>query len=338
MLQEMQRIALEHGDGGRLMRRLLRETILPPLESPHLAVAGDSAILPPLRGRLAFTTDSYVVSPLFFPGGDIGCLAVYGTVNDLAVSGARPRWLSLSFILEEGLPLETLRSVLASIAQAATATGVQVVTGDTKVVPRGAADGMFINTAGIGEMLEPAPEGPTSIQPGDCLIVTGPIGCHGAAVLIAREKLELEPPPESDCGPLHMAVEGLWQRGVTVRAMRDATRGGVAAVLHEWAETASCGFTLDETQMPISPDVRGACELLGLDPLHLANEGTMVLAVPQEASSAALGALQSVPQTACARVVGQARQRGTVPVSVRRSLGREQPLQEALHTPLPRIC
>jgi hydrogenase expression/formation protein HypE len=320
------------------MRRLLSEHILPTLNNPLLSEAGDAAVLPAVQGRLAFTTDSYVVSPLFFPGGDIGYLSIYGTVNDLAVSGARPRWLSLSFILEEGLPLEVLRRVLVSVAHAAATTDVQVVTGDTKVVPRGAADGMFINTSGVGEILEPAPAGPASIEPGDCLIVSGPIGGHGVAVLVAREELDLDPPPRSDCGPLHMAVDALRRSGVPVRAMRDATRGGVAAILHEWAESCHCGFTLDENQIPLSPNVRGACELLGLDPLHLANEGTMMLAVSPPQADAAIAALQTVPQTAGASVVGQARSRGATPVSTRRLLGREQPLQDALHTPLPRIC
>lgn len=338
MSQETERVVLGHGDGGRLMRRLLSEHILPGLSNPLLSEAGDAAILPALHGRLAFTTDSYVVSPLFFPGGDIGCLSVYGTVNDLAVSGARPLWLSLSFILEEGLSLEVLKRVLVSIAQAAAATDVQVVTGDTKVVPRGAADGMFINVSGIGEILEPAPSGLASIEPGDCLIVSGPIGRHGVAVLVAREKLALDPPPTSDCGPLHIAVDALRRSRVRVLAMRDATRGGVAAVLHEWAEGCHCGFTLDENQIPLSSDVRGACELLGLDPLHLANEGTMVLVVPRDVSAAALAALQAAPQATGAAIFGAARLRGTVPVTVRRGLGREQPLADTLHSPLPRIC
>lgn len=338
MASTPERVLLAHGDGGRLMRRMIRERIVPRLENPHLLAAGDAAVLPGVTGPLAFTTDSYVVSPLFFPGGDIGRLAVYGTVNDLAVAGARPRWLSLSLILEEGLPLETLDRVLESIAKAAVEAKVQIVTGDTKVVPRGAADGMFITTSGIGELLQPAIPGPAAIEAGDRLIVSGPIGRHGVAILVAREQLALEPPPASDCGPLCFAVEALWQRHVSVRAMRDATRGGVAAVLHEWSEAAGCGFTLYESLLPVSADARGACELLGLDPLHLANEGTMLLAVPPAETDAVLATLKDVPQTAAACVVGEARAPGVVPVSIRRALGREQPLHESLGSPLPRIC
>jgi hydrogenase expression/formation protein HypE len=246
--------------------------------------------------------------------------------------------LSLSLILEEGLPLEVLRRVLESVASAAHHAKVQVVTGDTKVVPRGAADGLFLNTAGIGELLDPAPPGPSAIQPGDPLIVSGPIGRHGVAVLIAREQLDFDPIPASDCGPLAQAAEALHRYGIPVRAMRDATRGGVAAVLHEWAEAAACGFTIDESRLPDSPEVRGACELLGLDALNLANEGTMLLAVPPAAADLALSALRGVPQTAAACIIGEARPRGLCPVSVRRALGREQPLHEPLGSPLPRIC
>lgn len=331
-------VQLAHGEGGRLMRRLIRERIVPRLANPQLLAGGDSALLPKVDGPLAFTTDSYVVSPLFFPGGDIGRLAVFGTVNDLAVAGARPLWLSLSFMLEEGLPLELLDRVLTSIAAAANEAGVQVVTGDTKVVPKGAADRMFINTAGIGEMLSPLPPGSGSIEAGDQLIVSGPIGRHGIAVLTAREELALEPPPRSDCGPLHLAVEALWQNDVPVRAMRDATRGGVAAVLHEWSEAGPCGFTIDEPRLPVTPEVRGACELLGLDALHIANEGTMLLAVPASHTERALTALRGVPQTAGACVVGIARQHGVAPVTLKRILGREQIIEEPLGAPLPRIC
>jgi hydrogenase expression/formation protein HypE len=338
MSEKLQRIQLVHGDGSRAMRRLIREQIVPLLENPHLRAAGDAAALPAPSGPLVFSTDSYVVSPLFFPGGDIGRLAVYGTVNDLAVAGARPRWLSLSLILEEGFPLETVRRVLESIAAAAERAKVQIVTGDTKVVPRGAADGMFINTAGIGELLEPAPPGPAAIRPGDQLILSGPIGCHGMAVLIAREQIDIDPAPTSDCAPLADAVEALWRGGVPVRAMRDATRGGVTAVLHEWAEAAECGFTLDESRLPDAPQVRGACELLGLEPLNLANEGTMLVAVPLSAAELALAALHAVQQTAAACIVGEARPRGTTAVSIRRTLGREQPLHEPVGSPLPRIC
>lgn len=320
------------------MRRLIRERIVARLENAHLAAAGDAAVLPALSGSLAFTTDSYVVSPLFFPGGDIGRLAVFGAVNDLSVAGARPRWLSLSLIIEEGLPLATFDRVLESIATAANEAAVQVVTGDTKVVPRGAADGLFINTAGIGQRLEPALPGAAAIEAGDQLVLSGPIGRHGIAILAAREQLALEPPPTSDCGNLWPAVEALWRCQAGVRAMRDATRGGVVSVLHEWGEAAQCSFVLNESLIPVSADVRGACELLGLDPLYLANEGTMLLAVPPSAADLVLATLRLAPQTSAACIVGEARPREHAAVSIRRAMGSEQPLHELQGAPLPRIC
>jgi hydrogenase expression/formation protein HypE len=277
-----QYVLLAHGEGGRLTRQLIRQELLPAFANEVLAAMGDAATLPPVGQGLALTTDSFVVSPLFFPGGDIGTLAVYGTVNDLAVAGAEPLWLSVALVLEEGLPLELLRRVVQRIALAARRSGVTVVAGDTKVVPRGAADQIFITTAGVGRLVQPAPLGPTAIATGDALLISGPIGRHGVAVLAAREALALEPPPESDCAPLTPLAAALRTAGVPVRAMRDATRGGVTAVLHEWAH--ACGLTLaiDEAAVPVSAEVRGACELLGLDPLHVANEGTMVVAVPGE--------------------------------------------------------
>jgi hydrogenase expression/formation protein HypE len=332
------RITLAHGEGGRLSRQMLRELILQELGNEYLAILDDAARLPRVDGPLAFTTDSFVVSPPFFPGGDIGSLAVFGTVNDLAVNGACPRWLTLSLILEEGLPRAVLRCILQSVAQAAQRADVQVVAGDTKVVPRGAADGVFINTAGIGELVEPLPPGPAHLQVGDELIVSGPIGRHGIAVLAAREDLAVDPPP-SDTAPLTPAVEALRRAlGGRVRAMRDATRGGVAAVLHEWA--AACGHTLSVTEerVPVPPEVRGACELLGLDPLHVANEGTMIVAVEAGAGEAAASALRAVPETAGAAVVGRVQPRGVAAVTVRRALGRERPLDDPLGAPLPRIC
>lgn len=333
------RITLAHGEGGRLTRQLLRELIVAELgDNPRLRELDDAARLPAVAGRLAFTTDSFVVSPPFFPGGDIGSLAVYGTVNDLAVNGARPLWLTLSLIVEEGFARTALRCVLQSAAHAAWRTGVQIVAGDTKVVPRGAADGLFINTAGIGELVEPYPPGPGALQVGDELLVSGPIGRHGIAVLAAREDLAVDS-PESDVGSLLPAVEALRQAvGGRVRAIRDATRGGVAAVLQEWA--AACGHTLNivEQHVPLSPDVRGACELLGLDPLHVANEGTMVVAVERGASDAALVALRAAPNGSAAARIGQVIAKGLAAVTVRRALGREQPLDDPLGAPLPRIC
>jgi hydrogenase expression/formation protein HypE len=330
-------ISLAHGEGGRLMRELLRADILPPLTNEFLARQGDAAVLPQLDGPPVFTTDSFVVAPLFFPGGDIGALAVHGTVNDLAVAGARPRWLSLGLILEEGFPRADLARVLASAASAARDAGVLIVTGDTKVVPRGAADGLFINTAGVGELVFPTP-GPPSLSVGDELLISGPVGRHGMAVLAEREKLSFDPPLQTDSASLFPAVEALRQAGIPVKALRDATRGGVAAVLHEWA--AACGHTLavDAQQVPVTPGVRGACELLGLDPLHVASEGTMVIAVPAGVSASVLRALHDVPVAAGAARIGDVQSQRLAPVVVSRALRRLVPLDEPLGAPLPRIC
>lgn len=321
------------------MRRLIRDRIIASLGSDILLSMDDAALLPKIDGRLAMTTDSFVVSPLFFPGGDIGTLAIYGTVNDLAVSGARPLYLTFSLILEEGLPLAVLDRVLQSVTRAAIQADIQIVAGDTKVVPRGAADGLFINTTGIGELLEPVPPGPSALSEGDELIVTGPIGRHGIAVLCAREELGLVPPPQSDCAPLVQAADILRDRlGTRLRAMRDATRGGVAAVLHEWAEASDLTLTIHENQLPVSADARGACELLGLDPLHIANEGTMVIAMEHGAAEDAVDALRRLPGTERAKRIGQVVPRTLAPVTVVHTLGQERPLDDPLGSPMPRIC
>lgn len=319
------------------MRRLIAERILPRLRtgSPPL---DDAAIVPRISGLPVITTDAFVVSPLFFPGGNIGSLCVYGTVNDLAVSGAKPLWLTLSLILEEGLPLAVLDRVLDSIAAASERCRVAIVAGDTKVVPRGAADGLFITTTGIGELLEPAPRGARSLAPGDVLIVTGPIGRHGVAVLSAREQLGFEPAPQSDCGPLLDVTNGLRERRIVPRAMRDATRGGVTAVLHEWARDSGQTLAIDESLIPLTGDVRGVCELLGLDPLHIANEGTMLIAVPPADADEALATIRTLPGFDRAARIGEVRPRTIAPVVIRRANQREQPLIEPSGTPMPRIC
>jgi hydrogenase expression/formation protein HypE len=305
------------------MRRLIRERILPKLDNEFLRLAGDAAVLPACRGQLALTTDSFVVSPLFFPGGDIGSLAVYGTVNDLAVAGAKPRWISLALILEEGLEIAVLERVLASAAEAARRVGVPVVTGDTKVVPRGAVDRLFINTTGVGEIVASPPAGPQALQVDDELVVSGPIGRHGIAVMSAREGLDFDPPPTSDSAPLVDAVAALAREAVRLRALRDATRGGLGAVLHEWAEASSQTLVIDESLVPVNPETRGACELLGLDPIHVANEGTMVVAVAETAQAVRIGRVEP---------------RGVATVVVERGTGRRIPLDEPSGAPLPRIC
>lgn len=332
------RVLLAHGEGGRLMRQLLQQKVLPSLDNEYLRLVGDAARLPACTGPLAMTTDSFVVSPLFFPGGDIGSLAVFGTVNDLAVAGAQPRWISLAMILEEGLELAVLERVLASIAAAARRVGVPVVTGDTKVVPRGAADKLFLNTAGVGEFVVPPPAGPQALEVGDELIVTGPIGRHGIAVMVAREGLEFDPPPQSDSAPLVDAVLALQHAKVPIRALRDATRGGVGAVLHEWSDACRLTLVIDERQLPVTPAVRGACELLGLDPIHVANEGTMVVAVPRGQSHATLDALRRVPEACAAACIGHVEARGLAAVVVERGARQRIPLDEPAGAPLPRIC
>lgn len=332
------RVMLAHGEGGRLMRQLIRRQIVPLIDNEFLRLAGDAAMLPAVRGPLAMTTDSFVVSPLFFPGGDIGSLAVFGTVNDLAVAGARPRWITLALILEEGLEIVLLEQILTSIAAAAKRVGVLVVAGDTKVVPRGAADQLFINTTGIGEVVAMPPVGPHALEVGDELIVTGPIGRHGMAVMAAREGIEFDPPPRSDSAPLADAVLALQQAVVPVRALRDATRGGLGAVLHEWAEASGKTLAIEERLLSVLPEVRGACELLGLDPIHVANEGTMVVAVPRAEAERAINVLRGVSETKDSTRIGRVGPRGLAAVVVERGTGQLIPLDEPIGSPLPRIC
>jgi hydrogenase expression/formation protein HypE len=332
------RILLAHGEGGRLMRQLIRDCIMTQLGNEFLRLAGDAAVLPACRGRLAMTTDSFVVSPLFFPGGDIGSLAVYGTANDLSVAGAEPRWISLALILEEGLDMPVLQRVLASIAMAARKLGVPVVAGDTKVVPRGAADKLFVTTTGVGEIVAQPPAGPQALQPGDELLVSGPIGRHGIAVMAAREGLDFNPLPTSDCAPLLEAVAALQGSAAPLRALRDATRGGLGAVLHEWAAASGLTLCIDESAIPVNPETRGACELLGLDPIHVANEGTMVVALPPGEAERTLAILRDVAETAQAAPIGRVEPRGVAAVVVKRATGLRVPLDEPSGAPLPRIC
>lgn len=334
-----ERITLAHGEGARLTRRLVSEHILPALNNPALSEMSDATSLLTEGRRLALTTDSFVVSPLFFPGGDIGSLAVFGAVNDLLVSGAKPRWLTLSLIIEEGFPIPLLDCILESIAKAATTCGVVVAAGDTKVVPRGKGDGLFVNTTGLGELIDPVPPGPSALQEGDVLIVSGPIGHHGIAVLCARDDLGFDPPPQSDSAPLIDPITKLREAvDPHIRAMRDATRGGVSAVLHEWALASRLTMAIRERDIPLSPDVRGASEVLGIDPLHAANEGTFIAAIAPDFAEAALRALRAIPQTRNAALIGEVVSRQIAPVTIRRPLGRDQPLDEPSGAAFPRIC
>lgn len=332
-------VQLSHGEGGRLMRQLIEHRIAPLLSLDRNGLQLDAAVLGRLDGETVVTTDSFVVSPLFFPGGDIGSLAVHGTINDLAMSGATPKHLTLALILEEGFSLQTLDRILNSIAAAANHCGVSVVAGDTKVVPRGAADGIFINTTGIGVLQGEPQMRPDRIEPGDQLIVTGPIGKHGLAVLSAREKFEFEPAPESDNAPLHQPAQDLRnQLGMDLHAMRDATRGGVAAVLHEWAEASGQTMWIDAAKIPVAANTRAIAELLGIDPLFVANEGTFLVAVHPDRRETALNCLRSHAVSAQCCDIGHVQPRDVSAVLIRRGIGIDQPLDEPSGAMLPRIC
>jgi hydrogenase expression/formation protein HypE len=333
-----ERITLGYGEGGYLTRKFIRERLLPRFDNLTLRQLGDAAILDIESRRIVFTTDCYTVTPLFFPGGDIGKLAVFGTVNDLAVSGAIPRWLSLSLVIEEGLAWKTLDRVLDSIQAAAASACVMIVTGDTKVVPRGAVDQLFITTSGIGELEAKAPPGPELLRDGDVLIASGPIGCHGASILCAREHLEFDPIPTSDCADVTAPLVALQRAGVAPRAIRDATRGGIAAILQEWAESSRQSCVIEETLIPLNAEVRSLCELLGLDPLHLANEGTFVLATAPQFVERTMKILHQHAVSSRATVIGKITPRRVAPVMVVRGIGREVVLDEPIGAPLPRIC
>lgn len=331
-------VTLSYGEGGRLSRRFIGEHVLPRLGNEVLNRLGDAAELSVPSGRLAFTTDSYVVSPLFFPGGDIGRLAVFGTVNDLAVSGARPLWISLSMIIEEGLPWKTLDVLLDSIREAAVSAGVAIATGDTRVVPRGAVDQVFLNTAGIGERWANAPAGVNSVVEGDVILVSGPIGQHGVAILAARQDFGFDPRPRSDCGSVSDPLQALADCGLTPKLIRDATRGGVAAVLHEWAGHSGHAFSLDETSLPVTSETHAVCELLGLDPLHIACEGRFLAVVPSQQVARTLEVLRRFSISSSAVPIGRVVRRRVSPVTVVRAAGLEVPLDEPAGAPLPRIC
>lgn len=332
-------VLLAHGSGGQLSHELIRDVFVRAFANPGLAELGDAAVvdLPP-GSRLALTTDSFVVQPLFFPGGDIGKLAVCGTVNDLAVAGATPLYLTAGFILEEGLPLATLERVVASMAETAHAAGVQIVTGDTKVVERGAADGLFINTAGVGSLPADRSFTPVHLRPGDVLLVNGPLGDHGLAVMLQREGLEFGSALESDCAPLNGLIAAVLTAAPgAVRCMRDPTRGGLATVLNEWAEVG-VGITLDEAALPIREEVRGACEVLGLDPLYAANEGKVVLAVAPEAAEATLAALRAHPLGRDAARIGQVTAEHPRRVVLQTLYGARRIVEMLTGAQLPRIC
>ena len=333
-----ERITLSHGSGGKATQTLIEAVFLEAFANPLLAPLEDGAVLEANGGRLAFTTDSYVVSPLFFPGGDIGDLAVNGTVNDLAVSGARPLWLSAGFILEEGFPVADLERIVASMAAAAERAGVQIVTGDTKVVQRGKADGCYINTAGVGVIERPGELGVATARPGDAVIVSGPIGEHGITIMLARGELDIESEVTSDTAPLNGLVERLLDAAPGVRGLRDATRGGVATICNEVARAAGVAVVVDEEAVPVRPDVRGACELLGIDPLYVACEGRLVAVVDGDQVDAAMAALRSHPLGQGAAVIGRVRDDPPGLVLLKTSFGGTRIVDLLVGDPLPRIC
>jgi hydrogenase expression/formation protein HypE len=332
-----ERVLLAHGGGGRLMHQLIAGLFLEEFGSPPLAAQHDGALLHLGGQRLAFTTDSYVVRPLEFPGGDIGSLAVYGTVNDLAMCGARPLYLSAGFILEEGLEMETLRRLVRSMRDAAARTGIALVTGDTKVVDKGKGDGIFINTAGIGVVEAPADIGPAAVRPGDAVIVSGDLGSHGVAVLSVREGLEFASPVLSDLAPLWEPVAALLGAGIEIHCLRDLTRGGLASALNEIA-AAGVGIQIREAAVPVAEAVQGACEILGLDPLYVANEGRFVAFVPEHDAVRALGVLRKLPVSAAAVRIGTATQGPPGSVSVESRIGGRRVLDLLSGEQLPRIC
>lgn len=329
-------ITLDYGSGGRKTSQLIDEMIVPALGNEALSQLNDGAVLSG-NEKLVFSTDSFVVSPRFFPGGNIGKLSVCGTVNDVAMCGGEPQYLSLSFIIEEGLPVEELREIIASIAKAAEDAGVMIVTGDTKVVEKGKCDGIYINTAGIG-FLRRENLSPDRIEAGDKVLVSGFIGDHGTAVMLAREPDLLESDIASDCAPLHRAAQKLWQLGDDLRVLRDPTRGGVATTLNEFTENRLFSIELSEKDLPIRPAVHAACEILGLDPLYCANEGKLLAVVKADRADEALALLRECPEGKDAAVIGTVTERYPGKVVLKTAFGGARVLSKLSGAQLPRIC
>jgi hydrogenase expression/formation protein HypE len=333
-------IRLAHGAGGRMMADLIRDTFAPPLDNEYLRQMADSTIVqsPASNPKLAISTDSFVVRPLFFPGGDIGSLAVHGTVNDVAMGGARPLWLTAGFILEEGLEMDVLERVVRSMAEAARHAGVLVVAGDTKVVEKGHGDGVYINTAGVGVVMEDVEVGPDRAQSNDVVLLSGTVGDHGIAVLSQREGLAFETELVSDSAPLNGLVRALLKAAPHTHCLRDATRGGLAAALNELAETSQVGIEIEETTVPVRPAVAAACEMLGFDPLTVANEGKLVAFVPPEEAQAALDALRAHPLGREAARIGTVTEEHPEMVLAHTPIGGRRVVDMPLGELLPRIC
>ncbi|MBK1735998.1 hydrogenase expression/formation protein HypE [Halorhodospira abdelmalekii] len=332
-------VELAHGGGARRMHELIEELFYPAFDNPILSRGEDQAVLPsPLNGRVAVTTDSHVVTPLFFPGGDIGALAVHGTINDLAVGGAQPHYLSVALILEEGLALADLRRIIESLAAAARAARVEIVTGDTKVVERGKGDGIYIQTTGVGTVPTGVELSAQAIRPGDRLLLSGTLGDHGAAILSARSGVGFTSPIRSDSAALHDLVAVMLEAAPEIRCMRDPTRGGLAATLHELARQSGTAMQIYESALPLQPEVVSACELLGFDPLYLANEGKLVAVCPAEATERLLKAMQQHPLGAQAAIVGEVAAEPPGFVEMETVFGSWRTVDWLAGEQLPRIC
>lgn len=337
-IQNYPQVLMAHGGGGKLMHQLIGKMFLPAFHNPLLDSQHDASVFEAGGQRLAFTTDSYVVRPLFFPGGDLGSLAVHGTVNDLAMAGARPLYLSSAFIIEEGLPMETLWKIVVSMQQAALKAGVQIITGDTKVVDKGKGDGLFINTAGIGILEHPLKITPTSVQPGDAVLVNGDLGRHGMAVMAVREGLAFESAIESDSAPLADVVLQLLRAGIEIHCLRDLTRGGLTSVLNEIAEAANLTLQVEEKLIPVRDDVRAACEVLGLDPLQVACEGRFAAFVPEREAERALAIMRVHPSGIGASRIGKVSDQRSAKVLLKNAIGAQRILDMSSGEQLPRIC
>jgi hydrogenase expression/formation protein HypE len=331
-------VVLGHGSGGKLTHQLIQKMILPAFRNPALEAQHDGAVLSLSAGRIAFSADSYVVNPIFFPGGNIGDLAVNGTVNDLAMCGARPQYLSASFIIEEGLPMEDFWKILCSMKDAADHAGVMLVTGDTKVIDRGKGDKIFVNTSGIGIIPDEVVIDPSLAQPGDAIIVSGPIASHGMAIMSVREGLEFETPIESDTAALNGLVETILNTSRRVHVLRDPTRGGVASTLNEIAERSGCGIVIHESAVPVRSDVQGACEILGLDPLYVANEGKLLVFVSATDAETVLAAMRTHAFGRESAIIGEVVTDYRGLVVMRTRIGGSRVVDMLSGEQLPRIC
>jgi hydrogenase expression/formation protein HypE len=338
-LAHTDRIVMGHGSGGRMTHELIARHFMPALDNPLLRLGDDAAAVElPSKARLAVSTDAHVVAPLFFPGGDIGRLAVCGTVNDVSMLGARPLYLTASFILEEGLEISVLQRVLESMRLAAQEAGVQVIAGDTKVVQRGKADGLYISTTGVGLIETSMLIGGAQAKPGDAVLISGPLGDHGIAVLAARGELGFETTVQSDAAPLNHLVAALLAGGITIHVLRDPTRGGLATSLNEIATQSQVGVTLEEPLIPVRPEVNAACELLGFDPLYIANEGRLIVILPAEFTDQALAAMRSAPYGAESCQVGTVSAEPVGRVVLHTALGSTRIVDRLAGEMLPRIC